>query len=77
MKKYRPKYTLLLIPICILMLYNKKYVEFLVARSWYNWVTLYYDSAIIQVNVIDVTAITNTAVEDSSEGKILPEGYLG
>ena len=64
-----------------IIIYNKDYIKFVIARAWYDWVTSYSKAPIVEVNVIQ----TNTQnVHDVQGSKDIPEsvsnlprGYLG
>ena len=60
-----------------LVIYNINYLEFLIAKNWYYWVTSY------STNVVEVSVIEDIIAQDLTEneigilGKELHKGYLG
>ena len=58
-------------------MYNFKYLKFLIAKTWYNWITSY------STNVVEVTVIQGNIAQDLSEDEIVrlhdgsSKGYLG
>ena len=60
-----------------LVIYNINYLEFLIAKNWYYWVTSY------STNVVEVSVIEDSIAQDLTEneigilGKELHKGYLG
>ena len=83
MKKYRllVKYTWASALVVFLLLFFLKYStysKFLISRAWYDWVTSYSHSEVVEVNVIESYAIDNLINTDFSQTKDkLPSGYLG
>ena len=58
--------------------YHAAYVVFLFSRAWYNWVTIYYNSDVVEVNVIDISEIQGMTLPESQKSeKSFPNGYLG
>ena len=70
-------YTFMSLLATVMVLYNFRFLEFLIARAWYNWITS-YSTLIVEVSVIQ----TNIA-QDLPDGQIsnldagVPQGYLG
>ena len=70
-------YTFMSLLATGMVLYNFRFLEFLIARAWYNWITS-YSTLIVEVSVIQ----TNIA-QDLPDGQIsnldtgVPQGYLG
>ena len=80
MKKCRlvVKYTWPSVLIVFLLLYNMSYIKFLISRAWYDWVTSYSHSDIVEVNVIETNAMTSLVGTDLTKiNEKLPDGYLG
>ena len=68
--------------MCVLLFflfqYHSAYVIFLISRAWYNWVTLYYNSDVVEVNVIDINKLQDvTSPERQKLEDVFPKGYLG
>ena len=60
-----------------LVIHNINYLEFLIAKNWYYWVTSY------STNVVEVSVIEDSIAQNLTEneigilGKELHKGYLG
>ena len=80
MKKRRllVKYMVASVVIVFLLLYNMSYIKFLISRAWYDWVTSYSHTDVVEVNVIETNAMANIVGTNFLDGKEqLPNGYLG
>ena len=51
------------------------YVDFLVSRAWYEWVTFSSNSNVTVVNVVDMNKVERMAVENVSQH--IYKAYLG
>ena len=51
------------------------YVNFLVSRGWYEWVTFSSNSNVTVVNVVDMNIVERMAVENVSQH--IYKAYLG
>ena len=68
--------------MCLLLIFlfqcNATYIVFLISRAWYNWVTLYHNSNVVEVNVIDINKLQDMpSPERQIPEDTLPKGYLG
>ena len=71
------RYAFMLLLATAMVLYNFRFLEFLIARDWYNWITSY------STHVVEVSVIQSDIAQDLPDGQILnldagvPPGYLG
>ena len=80
MMKFQLQRKLLFMCVLLVFLfqYHSAYVIFLISRAWYNWVTLYYNSDVVEVNVIDINELQDvTSPERQKPEDVIPKGYLG
>ena len=60
-----------------MVIYNIRFLEFIIARAWYNWITSY------STHVVEVSVIQSNIAQDLADGQIFnlnagaPKGYLG
>ena len=70
-------YTFMSLLATVMVLYNFRLLEFLIARAWYNWITSY------STHIVEVSVIQNNIAQDLPDGKIsnldaeVRQGYLG
>jgi len=64
--------------LVFLFQYHSAYVIFLISRAWYNWVTLYHNSDVVEVNAIDINQLQDMSYPELLKPEeALPKGYLG
>ena len=60
-----------------MVIYNIRFLEFLIARAWYNWITSY------STHVVEVSVIQTNIAQDLPDDQMFnlnagsPKGYLG
>ena len=70
-------YTFMSLLATVMVLYNFRFLEFLIARAWYNWITSY------STHIVEVSVIQTNIAQDLADGQIFdlnagaPKGYLG
>ena len=70
-------YTFMSLLATVMVLYNFRLLEFLIARAWYNWITSY------STHNVEVSVIQTNIAQDLPDGQIPnldagdPQGYLG
>ena len=70
-------YTFMSLLATVTVLYNFRFLEFLIARAWYNWITSY------STHSVEVSVIQTNIAQDLPDGQIsnldagVPQGYLG
>ena len=70
-------YTFMSLLATVMVLYNFRFLEFLIARAWYNWITSY------STHILEVSVIQTNIAQDLPDGQIsnldagVPQGYLG
>ena len=70
-------YTFMSLLATVMVLYNFRFLEFLIARAWYNWITSY------STHIVEVSVIQTNIAQDLPDGQIsnldtgVPQGYLG
>ena len=61
----------------VMVLYNFRFLEFLIARAWYNWITSY------STHIVEVSVIQTNIAQDLPDDQMFnlnagsPKGYLG
>ena len=71
------RYTFMSLLATAMVIYNIRFLEFLIARAWYNWITSY------STHVVEVSVIQTNIAQDLADSQIFdlnagaPKGYLG
>ena len=71
------RYTFMSLLATAMVMYNIRFLEFLIARAWYNWITSY------STHAVEVSVIQSNIAQDLADGQIFnlnagaPKGYLG
>ena len=71
------RYTFMSLLATAMVIYNIRFLEFIIARAWYNWITSY------STHVVEVSVIQSNIAQDLADGQIFnlnagaPKGYLG
>ena len=71
------RYTFMSLLATAMVIYNIRFLEFLIARAWYNWITSY------STHAVEVSVIQSNIAQDFPDGQIFnlsagaPKGYLG
>ena len=71
------RYTFMSMLATSMIIYNFRFLEFLIARAWYDWITSY------STHVVEVSVIQSNIAQDLPDGQIFhlnagtPKGYLG
>ena len=71
------RYTFMSMLATSMVIYNFRFLEFLIARAWYDWITSY------STHVVEVSVIQSNIAQDLPDGQIFhlnagtPKGYLG
>ena len=71
------RYTFMSLLATAMVIYNIRFLEFIIARAWYNWITSY------STHVVEVSVIQSNIAQDFADGQIFnlnagaPKGYLG
>ena len=71
------RFTCMSLLATAMVIYNIRFLEFIIARAWYNWITSY------STHVVEVSVIQSNIAQDLADGQIFnlnagaPKGYLG
>ena len=71
------RYTFMSLLATAMVIYNIRFLEFLIARAWYNWITSY------STHTVDVSVIQSNIAQDLPDDQMFnlnagsPKGYLG
>ena len=71
------RFTCMSLLATAMVIYNIRFLEFIIARAWYNWITSY------STHVVEVSVIQSNIAQDLAHGQIFnlnagaPKGYLG